>query len=267
MKAISLQFGLLGPVEASRNGEHITLGPPQRRAVLAILLLSARQAVTIAALRERIWPGPPPASATQALHVHIHHLRQLLGQFTDGTNGGAPRLATHPGHIPEQVSYVLHTTPDSVDVTGFQRLLEDGEAAHTEGDTHTALTHYDTALRLWRGQPLAELQPSAYVLSTRQGLADIHLDLSKRRAAALLELGAAARATADLQNLRTQHPGDESIVVLLARALCATGSESRALRLVTDELDRWDREYGLRPLSLLDQRNSIVHGSRSKGTS
>ncbi|MGO4418750.1 winged helix-turn-helix domain-containing protein, partial [Streptomyces sp. MCAF7] len=109
MRAISLRFGLLGPVQAAHDGEDITLGPPQRRAVLAILLLSPGQAVTIATLRERIWAGAPPASATQAVHVHIHHLRQLLRQFADGTTDG-PRLVTHPGHSPDQVSYVLHTT-------------------------------------------------------------------------------------------------------------------------------------------------------------
>ncbi|MFD8335160.1 BTAD domain-containing putative transcriptional regulator [Streptomyces solisilvae] len=245
----------------------MAIGPPQRRAVLAVLLLSPRQAVTVATLRERIWPSSPPASATQALHVHIHHLRQLLRQFDGASNDGELRLVTHPGHVPDQVSYVLHTAPNSVDVTDFRRLLEDGEAAQTVGDPRTALTHYDTALKLWRGEPLADLRPSAYVLSTRQGLAEIHLDCSKRRAATLFQLGAAARATADLQSLRTQYPHDESIVVLLARALRATGAETRALRLVTDELERWDREYGLRPLALLEQRNGIIRGSRSEGAS
>jgi SARP family transcriptional regulator, regulator of embCAB operon len=231
--------------------------------VLAILLLSPGQAITIATLRERIWAGPPPASATQAVHVHIHHLRQLLRQFTDGPTDG-PRLVTHPGHAPDQVSYVLHTAPETVDVPVFRRLLEHGESAQDGGDTRTALTHYDTALNLWRGEPVADLQPSAYVRSVRLSLAEIHLDLGKRRAAALLALGAAARATAELQDLHTHHPGDES-VVLLSRALHATGAHTRALRLVTDELERWEREYGLRPPALLDQRDSLVHGGGRAG--
>lgn len=259
MRAISLRFGLLGPVQAAHDGEDIGIGPPQRRAVLAILLLSPGQAVTIATLRERIWAGPPPASATQAIHVHIHHLRQLLRQFADGTTDG-PRLVTHPGHAPDQVSYVLHTAPATVDVPVFRRLLEDGEAAQGDGDNEIALDRYDTALNLWRGEPVSDLQPSAYVRSVRLSLAEIRLDLGKRRAAALLALGAAARATAELQDLHTHHPGDESIVVLLARALHATGAHTRALRLVTDELERWEREYGLRAPALLEQRDSLVHG-------
>ncbi|WP_055554347.1 BTAD domain-containing putative transcriptional regulator [Streptomyces sp. NBRC 110028] len=259
MKAISLRFGLLGPVEAHHDGAPLTIGPPQRRAVLAVLLLSPRQAVTVATLRERIWTSTPPASATQALHVHIHHLRQMLRQPMP--DSGPTRLVTHPGHPPDQVSYVLHTAPDAVDVTGFRALLDDGETAQHAGDARTALTHYATALKLWRGQPLAGLQPSPYILSTRQALAEIRLDLGKRHAASLLELGSAARAIAELQDLRTQYPGDESLVVLLARALCRTGAETRALRLVTDELARCEREYGLRPAALLHQRNAIVQGT------
>ncbi|MEU1664173.1 BTAD domain-containing putative transcriptional regulator [Streptomyces sparsogenes] len=265
MRAISLRFGLLGPVQAAHDGEDITIGPPQRRAVLATLLLSPGQAVTIATLRERVWAGPPPASATQAVHVHIHHLRQLLRQFTSGAAGGAPRLVTHPGHTPDQVSYVLHTTPETVDVTVFRRLVENGESAQDSGDTRTALTHYDTALNLWRGEPLADLQPSAYIRGIRLSLAETRLDLGKRHAAALLDLGAAARATAELRDLHTRHPGDESIVVLLAQALHATGAHTRALRLITDELERCQREYGLLPPALLAQRDSLVHGGGRAG--
>lgn len=193
--------------------------------------------------------------------MHICHLRQLLRQFTDG----APVLTTHPGHAPDQVSYVLHSAPETVDVALFRRLLEDGESAQGGGDTRTALTHYDTALNLWRGEPVADLQPSAYVRSVRLSLGEIRLDLGKRHAAALLTLGAAARATAELQDLHAHHPGDESIVVLLARALHATGAHARALRLLTDELERWEREYGLLPPALLDQRDSLVHGGGRAG--
>ncbi|MEU5609602.1 BTAD domain-containing putative transcriptional regulator [Streptomyces sparsogenes] len=265
MTAITPRFRLLGPVQATHHGTETPLGPPQRRAVLAILLLSPGQAVTIATLRERVWAGPPPASATQAVHVHIHHLRHLLRQFTDGADGAPPRLVTHPGHAPDQVSYVLHTAPQTIDLTVFRDLLEDGESAENDGDTETALARYDTALNLWRGEPLADLQPSAYVRSVRLGLAEIHLDLGKRHAATLLALGAAARATAELQDLHAHHPADESIVVLLTRALHATGAHTRALRLVTDELDRWKRDYGLLPPALLDQRNSLVHGDGRTG--
>ncbi|WP_346175196.1 AfsR/SARP family transcriptional regulator [Streptomyces cuspidosporus] len=252
-------------MRATHEGAETALGPPQRRAVLAILLLSPGQAVTIATLRERVWTGPPPASATQAIHVHIHHLRHLLRQFTDGADATPPRLVTHPGHAPDQVSYVLHTAPETIDVAVFRGLLEDGETAEGDGDTQTALAHYDTALNLWRGEPLADLQPSPYVRSIRLSLAEIRLDLGKRHAATLLALGAAARATAELQDLHAHHPADESIVVLLARALHATGAHTRALRLITDELDRWEREYGLLPPALLDQRDSLVHGDGRAG--
>ncbi|MFK8846020.1 hypothetical protein [Streptomyces sp. Ac-502] len=56
----TLRFGLLGPVTSHYGSTPVALGPPQRRAVLTALLLQPGQALTVAALRERVWPGPPP---------------------------------------------------------------------------------------------------------------------------------------------------------------------------------------------------------------
>ncbi|MDT3399680.1 BTAD domain-containing putative transcriptional regulator [Streptomyces sp. B1866] len=260
MGAIPLQFGLLGPIEASHGGTAVAVGTPQCRTVLAVLLLASRQAVTVATLRERIWPGSPPASAVRAIHVYVHRLRQLLGQFPDDGTGDLPRLVTHSGHSSDHVSYVLHVAPEAVDVTRCRRLLEEGETAGAAGDPQTALTRYEAALALWRGEPLAGLALSDYLRSACAGLAEMRLDLRKHRAAALLALGAASRAADELHDLHALHRDDETVVVQLARALHAAGAQTRAVRLLTDELARWKRQYGLEPDPLIRQRDSLVRG-------
>lgn len=45
-----VEFRLLGPLEAVVDGVSVTLGPPQQRALLALLLLNANELVS----RDRI---------------------------------------------------------------------------------------------------------------------------------------------------------------------------------------------------------------------
>lgn len=257
----TLRFGLLGPVTSHYGGTPVALGPPQRRAVLTALLLQPGQALTVAALRERVWPGPPPASAISAIHLHIHHLRRTLARYEGPGREHPARLATHPGHTPENVSYVLHVAPGHVDTDRFRHLADDGADHQARGDHHGALARFDAALALWRGEPLTGLQPSAFVRATRRTFTEIHLDTGKRRATALLATGAVTRATLALQDLRDRHPDDESIVVALARALCAGGAESRATRLLGEELERRHRTDGIRPPALAHAHAALLHGT------
>ncbi|MFI9202097.1 BTAD domain-containing putative transcriptional regulator [Streptomyces sp. NPDC053048] len=247
---------------AVHEGRGLSLGPPQRRTVLALLTLASGRAVTVDALRQRIWDGTPPASATSAIQVHVHHLRRVLAKAAGGAAGErAPRLVTHPGQPSGRVSYALHVPPDCVDVQRFRALAGEGEAAAAAGDMSGAIRCFDAALALWRGEPLLDAQDSDYIDNARHSLRDLRLDVGKRRAGALLSIGAAARAATDLWELHAEHPADETVVVQLARALCASGATGRALELVTGELDRRQREYGLQPAALVRQRERIQEGS------
>ncbi|MEO3753182.1 BTAD domain-containing putative transcriptional regulator [Streptomyces sp. B6B3] len=255
-----VDFDLLGPVRATCNGAEVRLGTPQRLSVLAVLLLSAGQAVPTAVLRERLWAGPPPASAVSAIQVHMHHLRKTLRPYAH-----AVRIATHPGTPTDRVSYTLHADDERIDVRRFRLLLNDGEAAQAQGNSHLAVAKFDAALNLWRGQPVSQLQDSRYIVNLRRSLEDMWRDAATRRAASRLALGAVSQATAELQDLHTQHPGDERIVLLLSQALWQDGAQGQAMRLVTDELDHMQRVHGLRPTALLRQREELarrVHDGR-----
>ncbi|WP_179084304.1 AfsR/SARP family transcriptional regulator [Streptomyces rectiverticillatus] len=240
-------------MEAHWEGRPVELGPPQRRAVLAALLLAEGRTVTVAALRDAIWKASPPASAISAIQVHVHHLRKALGALPRERENadGPPRLVTHPGHPADQVSYALHVAEGTVDAERFRTLARRADEAGAHGGTAEALALLDAALALWRGDPLAGLRIRDFHADHVLGLRDLRLDLVKRRAAALLATGATARATAELRQLRAEHPADEQIVVLLATALRQGGAHAGALDLVKGEVERWQREYGVRPPSLL----------------
>ena len=62
----------------------------------------------------------------------------------------------------------------------------------------------------------------------------------------------------DLKELFDSHPNDETVVLLLTTALCRMGASGRALGLLTEALERWDRELGLQPPALIEQRTKIL---------
>ncbi|MDT0309305.1 BTAD domain-containing putative transcriptional regulator [Streptomyces sp. DSM 44917] len=249
-----MQFRLLGPIEAVAGGFPVSLPPrPQSRAVLAVLLLAAGEAVTTAALRDRLWgTGAAPASAVSAIQGHVHHLRKCLD------SAGGPRIRTHRAEDTDQVSYALPAGRDAVDSARFRRLVAAGETAQARGDTTSAVRCFDAALTLWRGEPVPELRTSPYAVATRHALAGLRQDAAKRRAGGLLELGAVSRATAELLVLNAQQPGDEGTVLLLADALCRSGGRARALHLLTEEAGRWERDFGLVPAGLRRERERIA---------
>src|SRR3954447_17876879 len=105
-----MHFRILGPVEASANGEPIALGGAKQRALLAILLLNADRVVSSDRLIEALWAGEPPAAARHAVEVNVSRLRKTLGV-------GVSALVTRaPG-------YLLRIEPGELDLQRFERLL------------------------------------------------------------------------------------------------------------------------------------------------
>ncbi|HKY24178.1 MAG TPA: winged helix-turn-helix domain-containing protein, partial [Gaiella sp.] len=124
-----MEFRLLGPLEAvDDHGAPVALGGPRPRALLALLLLHRNEVVSGDRLIDGIWGDSPPASAQNALQVHVHALRRVLG---------AERIETRPP------GYVLHVGDGELDVERFERLAAQGQAGE--------------ALALWRGPALAGL--------------------------------------------------------------------------------------------------------------
>ena len=115
-----MRFGILGPLEVcDEGGTPVVLGGPRPRALLAMLLLHPNQAVSTDRLIDAIWGDEPPASAQNALQVHVHALRSALG---------ADRIVTlAPG-------YLLRVEAGELDVERF----EEHFAAGRPGDARAS---------------------------------------------------------------------------------------------------------------------------------
>ena len=205
-----MEFRLLGGIEAWTDAGLVELGPARQQTVLAALVIDANRPVTVDQLAHRVWGEVPPQRATQTLYGYVSRLRRLLpGVITRGRGGG----------------YVLTADEATVDVHRFHQLL--GLARQADDDVR-AVTLFQAALALWRGEPFAGAD-TLWFNTTRETL------LKERRAAELdctdlrLRLGEHAALVATLAEHSATHPLDERAAAQYMLALYRCGRQADAL--------------------------------------
>jgi hypothetical protein len=75
---MTVEFGVLGGVWATRNGAPVDLGGHRQRSVIARLLTSRGAVVPADLLVADLWHAETPPRAQAALQAHISHLRRAL---------------------------------------------------------------------------------------------------------------------------------------------------------------------------------------------
>jgi DNA-binding SARP family transcriptional activator len=75
---VGLEFRVLGPLEALVDGAPARLGGPRQRALLALLLVSANEVVSVARLVDEVWGEDPPVTAANVLQTYVSQLRTPL---------------------------------------------------------------------------------------------------------------------------------------------------------------------------------------------
>jgi DNA-binding SARP family transcriptional activator len=189
-----IEFGVLGPIEASRAGKAIQLGGGKQRALLAILLLNANEVVSADRLIDQLWGESAPETAGKALQVHVSRLRKALEPRRGPGDPGRVLITKSPG-------YMLALEPDQLDLTRFDRLAGEGRAALAGGDSRRAAAQLHEALSLWRGPPLADIafEPFAQAECTR--LEELRVAALEDRIAADLDCGRHTEVVGELESL------------------------------------------------------------------
>ena len=139
---MTVEFRLLGDVEARLDGRRLEIGHARQRCVLAALLVDVNRPVPVDRLVDRVWADEPPHRARNALAGYLSRLRTLLADAED------VMIAREPG------GYALATDALSVDLHRFRDLASQARAA---ADPRDAVALFDRALDLWRGEPFASL--------------------------------------------------------------------------------------------------------------
>ncbi|MFD8720208.1 BTAD domain-containing putative transcriptional regulator [Streptomyces sp. NPDC059629] len=232
-----LRFAVLGPVRAWRGSQEVELGPPQQRAVLAVLLLAEGSQVLASGLIDAVWGDAAPASAAGVLRTYVHRLRRALEP--DGETASSVIRSTGDG-------YQLWVSPDGLDLSVFRELTGRAVRARDAGDTEGGVKYLREALGLWRGTALAGVR-GEYARSQRQRLEELRLSAEAARLAAELDLGAHTQAVAELTGLIAEHPLDERFRELLMLALYRSGRQAAALATYREAQALLAEELGVDP--------------------
>ncbi|MFI5641314.1 BTAD domain-containing putative transcriptional regulator [Streptomyces goshikiensis] len=204
-------FSLLGPVQAHRGDSPLPLGPPQQRALLAMLLCRRGAVVGLDELIDGLWGMEPPRSAVGTIRSYAYRLRRVLG-------GG---LLTHGR------GYALQVGPGELDLTRFDELTTRARAHVPAGDPEAARDLLVRALDMWRGPALAGL-PGPQARIQRERLAELRLSVLMERVELDLRLGGHRRLVAELTGLCLEHPLNDRLRTLRDAALERGGREREA---------------------------------------
>ena len=227
-----MEFRLLGPFEASVDGESIELTARRPRALLALLLLRAGEAVSLDSLADSLWDGRPPASAASVLRVYITQLRRALP---------ADRL------LRRSSGYALLAEPDEIDAHRFELLLADARQALAEGNARLASTLHTRALELWRGDALADLAGASFARDEAARLNELRLVCVEGRLEAELALGRHELVLPELEQLVATQPLRERPRAQLMLALYRAGRQADALACYRAGRTALVDELGLEP--------------------
>jgi len=245
-----VDFRLLGALEVSAGEVAADLGPPKQRALLAILVLHAREIVPSDRLIELLWGDSPPRTATHSIQIYVSNLRKAFEGL------GEPGLLStrSPG-------YRLDASAESIDVRQFEAQVREGTRKLRDGDPDAGAADLRDALRLWRGPALSDFTYEEFAQPYISRLHDLHLDAIEDLAAADLAAGRAGDVVPLLDAAIREDPLRERSRELLMLALYRTGRHPEALRTYQQLRTLLDQELGLEPSPPLQrlQERILLH--------
>lgn len=226
----------------STNGMGVPRAPKQRQC-LAMLVLQANRLVSNGALFEELWGNEPPRTCVTTLQTYIGQLRRFIAAISGHSLEAVMErvLTTEPG------GYVLHLEPERVDSRRFEELAARGRTALASDSLQEAASMFDSALKMWTGGALENVQHGPLLASQIRRLDVLRLAVAQQRYDVDLRLGKHFEIVGDLIELAAQHPLDEGIHALLMRALAQSGRRFEALQVFMAMRKRLVDELGLSP--------------------
>jgi DNA-binding SARP family transcriptional activator len=235
--AMTMNFCVLGDVEARSREGVVDLGHARQRCVLAVFLVDVNRVVTVDQLIDRVWADHPPQRARGAVYSYVSRLRQALSPTED------IHLARRPG------GYVLSVDPMTVDLHFFRTQVARIQEAETDGDAAALCSQ---ALGIWRGEAFATLD-TAWLNGIRDTLEAERFAVELDRNDIELRRGQHARLLSQLSSHAGEHPLDERLSGQLMLALYRCGRQSGALDLYQQARLRLVNELGVEPGPALRQ--------------
>ncbi|MEU8081997.1 BTAD domain-containing putative transcriptional regulator [Catellatospora citrea] len=215
----------------------MTLGGVRSQLVLACLLLHAGATVTVDQLADLVWDGAPPQTARKQIQTVVYQLRRLFA--------AAPEVV----HT-DSAGYRLVLAADQLDVDRFSAMVLDARARASRADLGGAVEQFRSALRLWRGRPLAGL-PGRTVERHATHLEELRLAALEECAEIELRLGRHRQLIPELRALADELPLRERLTGLLITALAGDGRQAEAISTYHERAAILREELGVDPGPML----------------
>jgi DNA-binding SARP family transcriptional activator len=235
-----MDFRILGPLEVWDNDRPVRLSGAKERALLALLLLHANEAVSADRLVDELWGERPPATARKSLQVRVSTLRKALGSDV---------LATRDG------GYLIRLEAGELDLHRFEALVADARAADRPDAAGRLLR---SALELWRGPPLSEFAYEAFAQGAIARLEELRLAALELRLETDLARGLHAEVVPELEALITDEPLREGLRGLLMLALYRSGRQADALEAYRRTRETLLDQLGIEPGPALQQLERAI---------
>jgi DNA-binding SARP family transcriptional activator/tetratricopeptide (TPR) repeat protein len=232
---VGLWVAVMGPVTAWRDGAALTLGPPGRRAVLALLALARGELVRRETIIDVLWGQRPPVTAAELVAAHVSKLRRVLDPAGGGVLAGSGAAG-----------YRLLLGAGELDVAMFGELAARAGAAAAAGDARAACGLFEEALGLWRGEPAGDVA----VLRAHPAVAEmarLRAQVVAGYAQEACRVGWHERVIPLLEGLARVEPLNERIHARLMVALAGAGQQAAAVAVFEGLRRRLDEELGVYP--------------------
>jgi DNA-binding SARP family transcriptional activator len=235
----TVAFCVLGPLEFWLSGRPVPLTQRVQRIVLATLVLSANQVVSVWSLIEAIWQDAD-SKRINNLHYHISRLRSLLREREPGRD--VPRIITSPP------GYQFVANKGERDIDAFAELAGAGREAAAAGRHGDAAILYRQALSLRRGPALGDVRDANVWLGAEaERLDEMALSVLEDRLEADIACKRHHEVVSDLTILAVRYPCRERVRCLLILALYRCGRQVDALEVYGNYAATLREELGLDP--------------------
>ena len=233
-----MDFHVLGPLRASRDGVDLEVRGAKERTLLAHLVAYAGQVVPSAALIESLWGEDPPRSAAKSLQTYVLRLRNTL----EPDRNGKPRLL-----LTDAGGYQLAISPSDTDAGRFARLAELAGQALAGGRPDAAVEASRDALDLWRGEAYSGCEDTVFGRAEARRLDELRLSVVETRTEAQLALGRESAVVPELERRVGEQPLRERLWELLMLAYYRSGQQAQALGTFDRVREVLADEFGVDP--------------------
>jgi DNA-binding SARP family transcriptional activator len=245
-----MEIRILGPLEVAAEGDPVDLPSGKARLLLAALVVHVNQVVSTDRLFEFLWHGRPPDSAANTLQTYVSHLRRSLEP--DRTPRQRSRLV-----VTREPGYLLAVDRDQVDAIRFERLAQEARLVLGSAPEEAAAL-LNSALSLWRGEPLADFTFEPFAQSEITRLTELRLTALEDRIEAELALGRHAALCGELAQLVGEYPLRERLSGQLMVALYRCGRQAEALRAYANLRETLVEQLGIDPSPALGQLQAAI---------